>query len=151
MRKPSRSTDQARLTGGLAPSQNEELMTDARGGAQEAAMGLEVNVRKVGEVTVLDLHGRATIGVGNDVLNAKLRQTVEGGARKLLINLAGLMQIDSSGISTIVRTFVTLGRRGGTLKLLSPQGRVREVLEVTHLLGAIPTYDSEASALQSYR
>ena len=151
MRKPSGSTDQARLTGGLAPSQNEEFMTDARGGAQEAAMGLEVNVRKVGEVTVLDLHGRATIGVGNDVLNAKLRQTVEGGARKLLINLAGLMQIDSSGISTIVRTFVTLGRRGGTLKLLSPQGRVREVLEVTHLLGAIPTYDSEASALQSYR
>jgi len=114
-------------------------------------MGLEVNVRKVGEVTVLDLHGRATIGVGNDVLNAKLRQTVEGGARKLLINLACLMQIDSSGISTIVRTFVTLGRRGGTLKLLGPQGRVREVLEVTHLLGAIPTYDSEASALQSYR
>ena len=151
MRKPSGSTDQARLTGGLAPSHKEEFMTDARGGAQEAAMGLEVNVRKVGEVTVLDLHGRATIGVGNDVLNAKLRQTVEGGARKLLINLAGLMQIDSSGISTIVRTFVTLGRRGGTLKLLSPQGRVREVLEVTHLLGAIPTYDSEASALQSYR
>lgn len=126
-------------------------MTDARGGAQEAGMGLEVSVRKTGDVTILDLHGRATIGVGNDVLNAKLRQTVEGGARKLLLNLTGLLQIDSSGISTIVRTFVTLGRRGGTVKLLGPQGRVREVLEVTHLLGAIPTYDSEASALQSYR
>lgn len=114
-------------------------------------MGLDVQVRKVGEVTVLDLHGRATIGIGNDVLNAKLRQTVEGGARKLLVNLAGLHQIDSSGISTIVRTFVTLQRRGGVLKLVNPAGRVREVLEVTHLLGAIPTFDSEASACDSFR
>ena len=114
-------------------------------------MGLEVTARNVGDVTVLDLHGRATIGIGNDVLNAKMRQTVEGGARKLLLNLAGLIQVDSSGISTIVRTFVTLGRRGGSLKLTNPTGRVREVLEVTHLLGAIPTFDSEASALQAFR
>jgi len=114
-------------------------------------MGLEVSARQSGDVTILDLHGRATIGTGNDVLNAKLRQIVEGGSRKLLINLANLQQIDSSGISTIVRAFVTLGRRGGAVKLLNPVGRVREVLEVTHLLGAIPTYDSEPSALQSFR
>lgn len=126
-------------------------MTEAKGGAQEAAMGLEVNSRRVGDVTILDLHGRATIGIGNDVLNAKLRQTVESGAQKILLNLAGLLQIDSSGISTIVRTFVTLGRRGGSLKLVSPKGRVREVLEVTHLLGAIPVYDSEASACESFK
>ena len=114
-------------------------------------MGLDVSMREAGDVTILDLHGRATIGIGNDVLNAKLRQTVESGARKLLVNLASLQQIDSSGISTIVRCYITLGRRGGSLKLLNPTGRVREVLEVTHLLGAIPTYDSEPSAIQSFR
>jgi anti-sigma B factor antagonist len=126
-------------------------MSEATGSAQEVPMGLEVNVRKAGDVTILDLHGRATIGVGNDVLNARLRQTLDTGTRKLLLNVAGLLQIDSSGISTIVRTFVSMGRNGGSLKLVGPQGRVREVLEVTHLLGAIPTYDSEASALQSFK
>ena len=50
-----------------------------------------------------------------------------------------------------MRSFVTLGRRGGSLKLLNPTGRVREVLEVTHLLGAIPSYDSESAAVQSFR
>jgi len=114
-------------------------------------MGLEINVRQSGDVTILDLHGRATIGIGNDVLNARLRQVVESGARKVIVNLAGLHQVDSSGISTIVRAFVTMGRRSGSLKLLNPVGRVREVLEVTHLLGAIPTFDSESSAIQSFR
>jgi anti-sigma B factor antagonist len=114
-------------------------------------MGLDINVRKTGDITVLDLNGRATIGIGNDVLNTKLRQVVEAGTLKVLVNLINLQQIDSSGISTLVRTFVTLGRRGGSLKLVNPVGRVREVLEVTHLLGAIPTFDSEASAYQSFR
>jgi len=114
-------------------------------------MGLDINVRKTGDITVLDLNGRATIGIGNDELNTKLRQVVEAGTLKVLINLVNLQQIDSSGISTLVRTFVTLGRRGGSLKLVNPLGRVREVLEVTHLLGAIPTFDSEASAYQSFR
>lgn len=114
-------------------------------------MGLEVQVRQAGDVTILDLHGRATIGVGSDLLNAKLRQVFEGGARKLLVNLSGVRQIDSSGISSIVRTFVTLQRRSGTLKLLSPVGRVREVLEVTRLLGTIPYFDSEEAALASFR
>lgn len=114
-------------------------------------MGLDVNIRKTGEITILDLHGRATIGIGNDVLNAKLRQVVESGGSKVLVNLTNLQQIDSSGISTLVRTYVSLGRRGGALKLLNPVGRVREVLEVTHLLGAIPTFDTEASACQSFR
>ena len=91
------------------------------------------------------------LGQVKDVLNAKLRQVVEAGARKLLVNLVSLQQIDSSGISTIVRSYVTLGRRGGSLKLLNPTGRVREVLEVTHLLGAIPSYDNESNAISSFR
>jgi len=70
--------------------------------------------------------------------------------RKLLVNLAGTTQIDSSGISTIVRTFVTMERAGGNLRLLGPSGRVREVLEVTRLLSSIPTYDDEAKAVASF-
>jgi anti-sigma B factor antagonist len=114
-------------------------------------VGLEIAVREAGDVTILALTGRATIGLGNDMLNAKLRQVVDGGAKKLLINLSGMTQIDSSGISSLVRTFVTLERNQGALKFLSPAGRVREVLAVTRLLAAIPTFDDEAAALASFR
>ncbi len=114
-------------------------------------MGLQIEVRKSAEVTILDLRGRATIGLGNDLLNARLRQVVESGARKVVVNMAETTQIDSSGISTLVRTFVTLSRASGSLRLVGPNGRVREVLEVTRLLGCIPTFDDEAQALASFR
>ncbi len=114
-------------------------------------MGLQIEIRKSADVTILELRGRATIGLGNDLLNAKLRKVVEGGARKLLVNLSATTQMDSSGISTLVRIFVTLGRAGGSLRLLGPNGRVREVLEVTRLLDSIPTFDDEATALASFR
>jgi len=114
-------------------------------------VALEITLREQGDVTILDLNGRATIGLGNDLLNAKLRQVVDSGAKKLLINLAGMTQIDSSGISSVVRTFVTMERSNGSLKLLSPLGRVKEVLAVTRLLAAIPTFEDEAKALASFR
>ena len=117
----------------------------------EEPVGLQIEVRQSGEVTILDLQGRATIGLGNDLLNSRLRQLVEGGSHKLLINLAGTSQIDSSGISTLVRTFVTLGRKGGGLRLLNPIGRVKDVLEVTRLLTSIPTFDDEAKAVASFK
>ncbi len=119
--------------------------------AQEEPVSLHISQRKSGDVTIIDLHGRATIGRGNDTLVAELRQTLEAGARKLLVNLANTSQVDSSGISTIVRAFVTLQRKGGSLKLLNPNGRVREVLEVTRLLNAIPTFEDEAKALASFK
>jgi len=100
---------------------------------------------------VMDLQGRALIGSSNDDLSHELRKLIEGGTRKLLVNLSGVAQIDSSGISTIVRSFVTLRREGGNLKLLKPMGHVYEVLDITHLLQTIPTYDNEKAALESFR
>lgn len=117
----------------------------------EAVVGLKANVRLSGDVTVVDLQGRATIGKGNDVLAGELRRLLASGAQKLLINLAGVTQIDSSGISTLVRAFVALGKSGGSLKLLAPAGRVRQVLSVARLLSAIPTFEDEATALASFR
>jgi anti-sigma B factor antagonist len=114
-------------------------------------MALEITVREFGDITILELVGRATIGVGNDTLNARLRQVVEGGAKKILLNLQGLVQVDSSGISSIVRTLVTLERSGGALRLLNVSGRVRDVLTVTRLLAAIPHFDDEAKALASFK
>lgn len=114
-------------------------------------MGLQVDTRKTGDVTVLDVRGRATIGAGNDLLSGKLREALEGGCAKVLVNLEGITQIDSSGISTLVRTYVTMGKQGAALKLMKPTGRVKEVLEVTRLVRCIPTFDDENKALASFK
>ena len=116
----------------------------------EAIVTLEASVRQSADVTILDLEGRATIGPGNDLLASELGRLVQGGARKLLVNLRGVKQVDSSSISTLVRTFVSLQNTGGSLKLLSPQGRVRAVLSLTRLLKAIPNFDDEGAALASF-
>lgn len=113
-------------------------------------MGLQISARQVGDVTVLDLQGRVTIGRGNDLLGNELREQFDRGTRKLLINLIGVPQMDSSGLSTLVRSFVSLQRAGGSLKLMHPTGHVREVLELTRLLQSIPTFEDEAVALASF-
>lgn len=117
---------------------------------REKIVGLQIATREAGDVTIVDLQGRITIGLSNDLLSSKLRDLLTGGSRKLLINLVGVPQMDSSGISSLVRSFVTLQRAGGSLKLLKPTGHVHDVLELTHLLYSIPTFDDEARALASF-
>jgi len=114
-------------------------------------MGLQFCLRRHDDIVIIDLRGRITIGDSNDELSRELRSLVSTGASKILVNLANVPQIDSSGISTIVRTFVTLRRGGGGLKLLGPSGHVQEVLDITHLLQTIPAFDDEATALESFR
>ncbi len=114
-------------------------------------MSTQIRTRRAGDVIIVDVEGRCTIGPDCEKLNAALREASGDGAVKLLINLAGAVQIDSSGLSALVRTFVTVGRAGGALKLLKPQGRVREVLQTTRLLEIIPYFDDEAEALASFQ
>jgi anti-sigma B factor antagonist len=112
---------------------------------------LQISIRESGDVTILDLQGRATIGPGSDLLIGHLQTLVANGVRKLLLNLTDLTQLDSSGISAITGTYVSLARQGGTLKLLRPRGRVRTVLRVIRLPDIIPTFEDEAQALASFR
>lgn len=113
-------------------------------------MGLQIVIREVGDITILDLQGRVTMGLNNDVLSNQLRDLADAGVRKVLINLAGVPQMDSSGISSLVRSFVSLQRLSGSLKLLRPTGHVKEVLELTRLLHSIPNYQNEAEAIASF-
>ena len=114
-------------------------------------MSLQISIRESGDITILDLRGKATIGVDSELLSSHLKELVAHGARKLLLNLADLTQVDSSGVSTIVEACTSLERQGGTLKFLRPKGRVLAVLRVTHLLNAIPSFEDEAQALASFR
>ncbi len=114
-------------------------------------MGLQISIRKSGDVTILDLRGRSTVNDGeSDLLNSHLQELVTKGARKLLLNLGDLTQVDSSGISVIVGTYVSLCSHGGELKLLRPCGLVLEVFRVLHLLQIIPKFEVEAEALASF-
>ena len=115
-------------------------------------MGLQILIRESGDVTVLDLQGRSTIDGGeSELLGSRLKQLVTSGVRKLLLNLAELTQVDSTGLSVIVGTRVSLRDQGGDLKLLRPCGRVLEVFKALHLLEIIPSFEDEIQALASFR
>jgi anti-anti-sigma factor len=122
-----------------------------RGKRKEADMGLQISVRKSDNVAIIDLQGRIVIGDTNDSFEGELRKLAERTPCDVLVNLAEVTQIDSSGISTLVKSFVTLKRGGGNLKILNPTGMVREVLDVTGLMNCLPTYTDEATALASFR
>jgi anti-sigma B factor antagonist len=111
---------------------------------------IEINTREDGGVHFLELHGRLTIGDSADQLTEALQTSLDSGARKVIVNLDGVPQIDSSGISSLVRMSVALGRVGGQLHLVCGPGRVRDALTVTRLVEAIPTFDSEPKALSSF-
>lgn len=114
-------------------------------------MSLQISIREVGNVRILDLRGRSTLDDGeSELLSERLRKLIESGARKILLNLADVTKIDSSGISVIVGTCVSLRKRGGDLRLLRPRGRVLEVLTVFRLLEVIPSFEREAEALASF-
>ena len=115
-------------------------------------MGLQVSIRKSGDVTILDVRGRSTVDNGeSELLSSHLQELVANGTRKLLLNLGDLTQVDSSGISIIVESYVSLKRQGSDLRLLCPRGRVLEVFRVLRLLETIPSFEDEAQAVDSFR
>jgi len=113
-------------------------------------VSLQTSIRESDGVTIMDLKGKATIGIDNDLLNSELRKLVAKGMRNLLLNLEELTQVDSSSIGTIAGTFVSVSRQGGTLKLLRPRGRVRVALEAMKWSDHISTFEDEAQALASF-
>ena len=113
-------------------------------------MSLQLAKRVSGDVTIIDIRGRCTLGEETEHLDRELKKVIEGGCRKLLLNLTELSQIDSTGVSTVVATYVSLRRLKGEVKLLHPTGRVQTVLAITHLLQVIPNFEEEAAALASF-
>jgi anti-anti-sigma factor len=120
-------------------------------GTRYAGMGLQILIRDSGEVTILDLRGTSTLDSGgSELLRGQMQRLSDHGACNLLLNVEGLTQVDSSGISVLVETYVFLRRNGGNLKLLRPRDRVSMVLKLFRLLDIIPNFESEALALASF-
>jgi anti-anti-sigma factor len=107
---------------------------------------IEISVREEGDIHIFDVHGRLTIGDSSEQLTMALQSVLLAGARKVIVLLDGVPQIDSSGISSLVRMSIALGRENGKLHLVCKPGRVRDALTVTRLVEAIPTFESEQAA-----
>src|ERR1700722_12142492 len=113
-------------------------------------MSLKINVRESGDILILDLTGRITLGEEAASLRDTLREQVDGGRKNILLNLAEVTYIDSSGLGQLVGSFATVTSRGGQLKLLNLQKRLHELMQVTKLITAFEGYTTDAAALRSY-
>jgi anti-sigma B factor antagonist len=114
-------------------------------------MGLQISTWESDDVTILDLTGRVVAGPDSDLLSPHLQELVAKGASKLLLNLTAVTQMDSWSINAIAKTYASLSRQGGSLKILCPGSRIRAVLKVVHLLDLIPTFEDQAEALASFQ
>jgi anti-sigma B factor antagonist len=110
-----------------------------------------IEERVVGDVTILDLKGKMTLGEGDELLKDKINSLIHQGQKKLLLNLESVPYIDSAGLGEIVRTYTTVSRQGGNLKLVNLTKRITDLLSITKLLTVFETFDSEADALKSFQ
>ena len=113
-------------------------------------MSVTLNTRQVGDVSVVDVAGRITLGEGSSALRDTLRGLVSGGQKKILLNLGEVSYIDSSGIGELVSGFTTVTNRGGQLKLLNLAKRVKDLLQITKLYTVFDVHEDEAEAVRSF-
>src|SRR5215471_1552080 len=112
---------------------------------------LNINQRQAGDVAILDLSGEVRIGDSATALRGSIRDLVAGGNKKILLNLAGVRYIDSSGIGELIANYTTVGRSSGQLKLLNLTDKVQDLLVITKLLTVFDVYESEPDALSSFK
>lgn len=107
-------------------------------------------IRDVGNVRVMDLEGKITIGAGDVQLRQLVEDSLNAGKNHILLNLKGISHIDSSGIGEMVGCFTTVTRRGGAMKLASLPSKINDILQVTQLITVFDVFDNEAEALATY-
>ena len=111
---------------------------------------MKITARHGEGVTVLDLSGKITIGVGDIALRKAVHEALEAGSRNLLLNLESVSTMDSSGIGELVSAFTTVTNRGGKLKLEKLPAKVLDILQITQLVTVFDIFDDEEEAMESY-
>lgn len=111
---------------------------------------MKIDVSEVQGVTIISPKGKISIGVGDVALREAVHEALAAGALKILINLAGVTTIDSSGIGELVSAYTTVSNRGGVLKLFSLPPKVNDILQITQLISVFDVYENEQEALASF-
>jgi len=112
---------------------------------------LDVKERQAGDVTILDLTGDVRIGEGAISLRDSIRNLADQGKKKVLLNLAGVKYMDSTGVGELIANYTTISRQGGQLKLLNLTDRIQNLLVITKLLTVFDSFENETEALQSFQ
>jgi anti-sigma B factor antagonist len=112
---------------------------------------MQISERSAGDVVILDVKGRITLGDGDELLKDKVNQLVGQGKKKIVLNLADVPYVDSAGLGEIVRTYTTVSRQGGSLKLLNLTKRISDLLAITKLLTVFETFEAENDAIKSFQ
>jgi anti-sigma B factor antagonist len=113
-------------------------------------LSAKLSTRQVNDVTIVDVTGRITLGDGSSQLRDTLRELIEKGHKKILLNLSEVTYIDSSGIGELVAGYTTVTNREGTVKLLGLTKRVKDLLQITKLYTVFDVHEDEAHALKSF-
>jgi len=113
-------------------------------------MPLQIETREVGHVTILDISGRIVLGDEIHDLREAVRDLLKQDKKKIILNLANVDYIDSSGVGELVGCFTTLRNAGGELKLLNLTQKVHDVLQVTKLYTVFDIRDDEFTAVKSF-
>jgi len=113
-------------------------------------VSVKMTTRQVGDVTVVDTVGRITLGEGASLFRDTIRDLAAAGNKKLLLNLAEVSYIDSSGIGEMVSGFTSVTNAGGQVKLLNLTKRVKDLLQITKLYTVFEVFDDEAHAVRSF-
>jgi anti-sigma B factor antagonist len=112
---------------------------------------LNIEERRIGDVTILDMDGNIRIGGSNIALQQAIRGLVDEGRNQIVLNLARVAYIDSSGLGELIAGHVTLNKNGGQIKLLHLTQRLQELMTITKLLTVFDVYDDESQALDSFK
>jgi len=111
---------------------------------------LNITERQAGDITVLDMNGKVTLGEGSVALRTTIRRLLGEGKKNILLNLGQVGYVDSSGIGELVSSFTSVNKEGGKLKLLNLTQKIQDLLAITKLLTVFDVYESESEALNSY-
>ncbi len=112
---------------------------------------MHISERTIGDVTIVDVSGKITLGDGGDVvLKDKMHSLIQQGNKKVLLNLGDVSYVDSAGLGEIVQSYATVTKNGGSLKLLNVTKRIKDLLSITKLLTVFECHDNEAQAVTSF-
>ncbi|HUG43336.1 MAG TPA: STAS domain-containing protein [Acidobacteriota bacterium] len=112
---------------------------------------MTIDTRTSNGVTILDIHGKITIGEGSAEIRNKVRDLLQAGRKHILLNLGDVSYVDSSGIGELVSSYTTVTNQGGDLKLLNLTRKLRELLAITKLLTVFDSFDDEKEAIESFQ
>lgn len=111
---------------------------------------MKFSTRKNGDIVIIDIEGKILLSEGDVEIKQAVDDLLKKGVLNIILNLAKVSYIDSAGLGEIIRCFTALRRNGGSLKLLSPNARVIDLLNITNLLNVFDSYDDETAALKSF-